>query len=60
MQTPDSVPEKKPQPKPKRILLVNEQRSFQMMMKAMLINIGINRITYTNSADEARDRKSVV
>jgi DNA-binding NarL/FixJ family response regulator len=24
-----------------------------MMMKAMLINIGINRITYTNSADEA-------
>lgn len=56
MQTPDSVPEKKPQPKPKRILLVNEQRSFQMMMKAMLINIGINRITYTNSADEARRR----
>jgi hypothetical protein len=27
-----------------------------MMMKAMLINIGINRITYTNSADEARRR----
>ena len=56
MQTPDSVPEKKPQPKPKRILLVNEQRSFQMMMKAMQINIGINRNTYTNSADEARRR----
>ena len=32
---------RKTQPKPKRILLVNEQRSFQMMMKAMLINIGI-------------------
>jgi len=56
MQTPEPAPEKKAQPKPRHILLVNEQRSFQMMMKAMLINIGINRITYTNSADEARRR----
>lgn len=56
MQTPDPAPEKKAQPKPRRILLVNEQRSFQMMMKAMLINIGISRITYINSADEARRR----
>lgn len=46
----------KAQPKPKRILLVNEQRSFQVMMKAMLINLGINRITYVNSAEEARRR----
>ncbi|WP_339009937.1 response regulator [Aeromonas popoffii] len=56
MQTPESEPEKKAPPKPKRILLVNEQRSFQVMMKAMLINIGINRITYVNSAEEARRR----
>ena len=48
MQTPDPAPEET-QPKSRHILLVNEQRSFQMMMKAMLINIGINRITYTNS-----------
>ena len=50
MQTPEPEAEKKVQPKPKRILLVNEQRSFQVMMKAMLINLGINRITYVNSA----------
>ena len=56
MQTPESEPEKKAPPKPKRILLVNEQRSFQVMMKAMLINIGISRITYANSAEEARRR----
>ncbi|WP_421142551.1 response regulator, partial [Aeromonas dhakensis] len=56
MQTPESEPEKKAPPKPKRILLVNEQRSFQVMMKAMLINIGISRITYVNSAEEARRR----
>ncbi|MBR7630656.1 response regulator [Aeromonas popoffii] len=56
MQTPEPEPEKKAPPKPKRILLVNEQRSFQVMMKAMLINIGINRITYVNSAEEARRR----
>ncbi|MFQ2227189.1 response regulator [Aeromonas hydrophila] len=56
MQTPESELEKKAPPKPKRILLVNEQRSFQVMMKAMLINIGINRITYVNSAEEARRR----
>lgn len=56
MQTPEPEAEKKVQPKPKRILLVNEQRSFQVMMKAMLINLGINRITYVNSAEEARRR----
>lgn len=56
MQTPEPEAEKKAQPKPKRILLVNEQRSFQVMMKAMLINLGINRITYVNSAEEARRR----
>ena len=50
MQTPDPAPEKKAQPKPRRILLVNEQRSFQMMMKAMLINIGISRITLRRTA----------
>ncbi|KTA93426.1 chemotaxis protein CheY [Aeromonas salmonicida subsp. smithia] len=54
MQTPEPEAEKKAQPK--RILLVNEQRSFQVMMKAMLINLGINRITYVNSAEEARRR----
>ncbi|MCE9969487.1 response regulator [Aeromonas salmonicida] len=56
MQTSEPEAEKKVQPKPKRILLVNEQRSFQVMMKAMLINLGINRITYVNSAEEARRR----
>lgn len=37
-----------------RLLLVDEQRSFHIMMKAMLFNVGISRIHYAYSADEAR------
>ncbi|MDO2947389.1 response regulator [Aeromonas simiae] len=37
-----------------RLLLVDEQRSFHIMMKAMLLNVGINRISYAYSAEEAR------
>lgn len=36
--------------------MVNEQRSFQVMMKAMLINLGISNITYSNTAEDARRR----
>ena len=47
----------KPAPvKPLRLLLVDDQRAFQVMMKAMLQNIGINRINFANSAEEARRR----
>ena len=56
MQTPEKEPEKKTAPKPQRILMVNEQRTFQVMMKAMLINIGISDITFCNNAEEARRR----
>lgn len=40
----------------KRILLVDDQRSFQVMLKAMLQNIGISRINIVSSAEEARRR----
>ena len=60
MQIPDTEPEKKSPAKPQRILMVNEQRSFQVMMKAMLINIGISNITFSNSAEDARRRSPVV
>ncbi|WP_429082768.1 response regulator [Aeromonas bivalvium] len=51
----DAAP--KPAPvKPLRLLLVDDQRAFQVMMKAMLQNIGINRISFANSAEEARRR----
>ncbi len=56
MQTPEQEPEKKSPAKPQRILMVNEQRSFQVMMKAMLINLGISNITYSNTAEDARRR----
>ncbi len=56
MQTPEQEPEKKSPAKPQRILMVNEQRSFQVMMKAMLLNLGISNITYSNTAEDARRR----
>ncbi|MGL4716300.1 MAG: response regulator, partial [Aeromonas sp.] len=56
MQTPEQDPEKKVTKKSHRLLMVNEQRSFQVMMKAMLINLGISHITQVNSAEEARRR----
>lgn len=40
----------------KKILLVDDQRSFQVLMKAMLINIGFNKVTILGSAEEARRR----
>ncbi|PJG59290.1 tetratricopeptide repeat-containing response regulator [Aeromonas cavernicola] len=52
----DKEPEKKFPAKPKRVLMVNEQRSFQVMMKAILINLGISNITSANNAEEARRR----
>lgn len=42
----------------KRVLLVDDQRSFQVMMKAMLQNLGFNRIVVLNNAEEARRRCS--
>ncbi|MBZ6065211.1 tetratricopeptide repeat protein [Aeromonas schubertii] len=45
------------QPRPDHdlhLLLVDEQRSFHIMMKAMLLNAGISRISYAYSAEEAR------
>jgi CheY-like chemotaxis protein len=40
----------------KKILLVDDQRSFQVLMKAMLINVGFNKITILGSAEETRRR----
>ncbi len=39
-----------------RILLVDDQRSFQIMMKAMLLNLGFSKIVILSSAEEARRR----
>jgi CheY-like chemotaxis protein/Flp pilus assembly protein TadD len=40
----------------KKILLVDDQRSFQVLMKAMLNNVGFNKVTILGSAEEARRR----
>ena len=40
----------------KRVLLIDDQRTFQVMMKAMLQNIGLNHITLLSTAEEARRR----
>lgn len=42
----------------KRVLLVDDQRSFQVLMKAMLLNLGFNRITILSNAEETRRRCS--
>ena len=42
--------------KDKRVLLIDDQRSFQVMMKATLMNIGLNRVTLLTSAEEGRRR----
>lgn len=42
--------------KDKRVLLIDDQRSFQVMMKATLMNIGLNRVTLLTSAEESRRR----
>ena len=39
-----------------RVLLVDDQRSFQVMMKAMLLNLGFNKVTILGSAEETRRR----
>ena len=39
-----------------RVLLVDDQRSFQIMMKAMLLNLGFTKIVILSSAEEARRR----
>ena len=38
----------------KRIVVIDDQRSFQLLIKAMLQNLGFSRITLLGSADEAR------
>lgn len=40
----------------KRVLLVDDQRSFQVMMKAMLQNLGFSQVTILATAEEARRR----
>ena len=40
----------------KRVLLIDDQRSFQVMMKAMLQNVGLNHITLLATAEEGRRR----
>ncbi|WP_409420536.1 response regulator [Pseudaeromonas sp. ZJS20] len=44
--------------KNKRVLLIDDQRSFQVMMKAMLQNVGLNKVTILATAEEARRRCS--
>ncbi|MCD8547211.1 MAG: response regulator [Aeromonadaceae bacterium] len=44
--------------KNQRLLLIDDQRSFQVMMKAMLQNIGLNKVTILATAEEARRRCS--
>ena len=41
-----------------RMLLVDDQHSFQVMMKSMLINMGITHITFADTPEEARRRCS--
>ncbi len=38
----------------KRIVVIDDQRSFQLLIKAMLQNLGFSKITLLGSADEAR------
>ena len=38
----------------KRIVVIDDQRSFQLLIKAMLQNLGFSKITLLGSTDEAR------
>jgi Response regulator containing a CheY-like receiver domain and a GGDEF domain len=40
----------------KRVVVVDDQRSFQVLIKAMLQNLGFSKITLLSSAEESRKR----
>lgn len=40
----------------KRVVVIDDQRSFQVLIKAMLQNLGFSKITLLSSAEESRKR----
>ena len=40
----------------KHIVVIDDQRSFQILIKVMLQNLGFSKITLLNSAEESRKR----